>query len=395
MTFVEDFMEWSKNATSPPIFRKWAALSTLAGAMEQRFYMRTGTGIVYPNMFMLLISPPGIGKSEAISRVHKLWASTGKLRVAPRSITRAGLEDRLVDAQQTDGSVGYIYHSLQIAAPEFGTLLKAHDLDFLNTLNELYDCNEVYDAQTRGKGVTQIDHPQINLIAGTQPKYLAEVMPSAAFGMGFTSRLIMIFSADKVKVNIFPGQEEKPAVTEQQLVNYLKNIAASSSKKGEFLWREDAQKAIQAWYDEGMEPAPDHQKLQNYLGRRLINTIKLSMIYSIAESLEPIVEKWHFEKAREALLEVEFYMPEIFQDMQVTEHQDIISESWTYVRKEYQRNGKKPVRERKLYSFLQQRVPSYQIRSIIDSMIKSGWLQVKGANQTEGMRQFIPTISQE
>lgn len=390
MSFIDDFLDYTQGIASPQIFRRWSALTLVAGAMERKCYMTTSSGQVFPNLFVLLVAPPGVGKSQVIGRVRDLWAATGKLKLAPQSVTRAALEDSLSEATQVISNTGSIYHSLQVAAPEFGTFVKAHDLEFLNTLNDLYDCNDYVDFRTRGRGEERIDKPQISIIAGTQPHYLAEVLPSTAFGMGFTSRLIMVFAAEKVKVSIF-GHKHQANTSRKHLVNELADIA---STYGEFLWEESAQQALEDWYDRDLEPEPDHPKLQSYKSRRLINILKLSMAASMAESRELVVRKHHLDEAAETLLGAEAEMPEIFRDMQSSGHSDVINETWNYVRAKYMRNEKKPVRENEIHAFLQQRVPAYQISSVIDSMIKSGWIETV-VSGPEGMRKFKPKVGEE
>lgn len=388
-SFIDKFLEWSHGIPSPEPFRRWAAVVAIAGAMERRCWTETAESIMHPNLFVLLVAPPGVGKSQAIDRVHELWASTGKLNVAPSSITKAGMIDHLQEGQkQVTNGAFEIYHCLNIASSEFGSLVPAHDLAFLNTLNELYDCRNVYEERTRGGGKLQLDKPHICIIAGTQPKFLAELLPETAFGMGFTSRLIMVFCAEQVKVKIFGKRENRSSISRNDLVGDLRRVC---ELRGEFQWEDEAASALEEWHEEDMPPKPDHPKLQSYNPRRLAHLIKLCMVHSAAESNELVVRKRHFDQARELLLDAEAVMPEIFRDMQAGGHADVINEAWNFLRAQYMKGNKEGVREHMLHHFLQQRIPAYQIESTIESMLKSGMMEVTGKQTAPGMRRFIPT----
>ena len=44
MDFVSKFLEMTEERPTPEIFRKWAAITTLSGALEKRIWTRTKAG---------------------------------------------------------------------------------------------------------------------------------------------------------------------------------------------------------------------------------------------------------------------------------------------------------------------------------------------------------------
>ena len=88
-SWIELFVEQTAETASPPIFRKWAAISAVAGAMERKSWIVTRGTPLYPNLYIILIGPPGVGKSIILARVNQLWtflqdhhkgsSSTGRL----------------------------------------------------------------------------------------------------------------------------------------------------------------------------------------------------------------------------------------------------------------------------------------------------------------------------
>ena len=213
------FEEYTQLAPSPAIYRKWGAISAVAGALERRVWVRTNSGVLFPNMFIVLVGPPGTGKDPAIDPVRNLWASAGKLSLAPASVTHKGLMDALASdkAMRTfenpANGTHEVYHSLLLTAPELGVILPGHDLGYLSMLNELYQCKGVFEEQIRGREeVLRIDGPHLHITAGTQPKYLFELLPEAAFGMGFTARLIMVYHGEPTKTDLFNIPEDQTAL---------------------------------------------------------------------------------------------------------------------------------------------------------------------------------------
>src|SRR5438105_11465498 len=87
--WIEGFQSFSDGMPSPLIFRKWAAISAIAGALQRRVYVTTSISRIYPNLYIVLVAPPTIGKSQAITPIHQIWSSLNTLHVAPDSVTRA------------------------------------------------------------------------------------------------------------------------------------------------------------------------------------------------------------------------------------------------------------------------------------------------------------------
>ena len=98
--WVEGFIDLTDNIQSPLIFRKWAAITILAGALERKVWVHTKGSNLYPNMFTILVGPPGVGKSEVTSRVHTLWSELEDHYIASSSVSKASLVDELAEANR-------------------------------------------------------------------------------------------------------------------------------------------------------------------------------------------------------------------------------------------------------------------------------------------------------
>jgi hypothetical protein len=336
---------------------------------------------VYANLYVLLVAPPGVGKSVAIYQGAGLTDRTKKLKVAPDDVTKASLLDHLAAALQTRtyGPADFLeYHSLQVFADEFGVFCPSHDTGFLSVMNKLFDNGPRYKESRRGReGDLIINNPQVNLLAGTQPDFLANLLPPEAWGMGFMSRMLMVYAGKSEKPKLF-GKRVK--VETESLLSDLKVIC---ELHGEMDWDDAAAAELESWYERGMDPEPQHTKLQHYIPRRILTMIKLSMISSVARSNDLIILPEDVARAREWLLEIEALMPEIFKAMNGVSDIQIIQDLHYAMWEMWAKGNKKPLHISRVYNFLQARAPSYAVANIIKVCFASKVLKDLGADLFE------------
>ncbi len=386
-TWTDTFLDYTAGLPSPRIFRLWSALSCVSGALERRCWTRVSNSVLYPNLFVLLVGPPGVGKSMAINEVHDLWAAVGDFNVAPTSLTKAAFIDQLCSQQKLIELKGKtaLYNSILIPAPEFGTLVTAHDTVFLNTLNDIYDCRLLYEERTRSGGLIHIERPHICILSGTQPKYLGDLLPESAYGQGFTSRIIMVYEGDRVTVPLF-GETTKSEAVKAILVKELKEIAGMV---GEFKWTKKAKEDVEQWNLDSNKDEPRHPRLAHYCTRRVIHTIKMAMSVSAARSRTLEVTADDLENAKQILLAAEDMMPEVFKEMSASSDMNEINEAFEYIWTHCIKNEAESIPEHELVHFLAKRVPVHRIGFFIEAMVTAQMMKNVGL-ELIGHRKFKP-----
>lgn len=363
---IDSFLEYTDGIPSPEIFRLWSAIATIAGALERRVWIETARSTMYPNLYTLLVAPPGVGKSQAIMHTNEIWYATKKLHVAPSNVTKAALIDSLQDAGQKvildQGKIMVDYHSLVVAASEFGVLVPAHDLEFLSVLNDIYDNPKNYRERRRSlKEQPDIAKPQINILAGTQPAYLASLLPEEAWGMGFTSRILMIYSSSPIYVDLF-----KETSTDNKLLDKIvADVVHLTTLYGRFRLTPEAEGEIARWHKAGMNPIPEHTKLEHYISRRVLHLLKLCMVSSAARSSDLLIELSDVSRARDWLLAAEQTMPDIFRAMVSRSDTQVIQELHFFLWQLYAKE-QSPIHETRLVHFLSTRIPSDKINKILE-----------------------------
>ena len=101
--FVDLFLDYTEQISSPPIFRLWAAIAGVAGALERRVWVKALPQCTYANLYVLLVAAPGIGKG-VIDEITRIWRKVPRLHLAPDSVTSASLLDSLMEADAQRGT---------------------------------------------------------------------------------------------------------------------------------------------------------------------------------------------------------------------------------------------------------------------------------------------------
>lgn len=374
--FIDKFVEFTEERPSPEIFRKWAAITTLSGALEKRVWTMTKAGPQFANLYVMLVAPPGVGKSQAINPAEQILKATKKFFVAPHSVTAAAYVDALAKSARTfllpDNKM-LQYHHLFVFAAEFGVFMNSHDLGFLSLINNLFDHIDCYREERRHslKEPIDIPRPMTTLLLGSQPGFLATILPESAWTMGFTSRMLLVYSSTAPDVPLF-GTYKNQDKLQGELVRKLED---ASEYYGEMMWEKKAIEEMVKWQKADFGPVPDHPKLSNYLPRRgKIFAVKLAMVSAMSRGEELAVRLQDVERARGWLLEIEALMPCIFRDMIMRSDDQVIEEVFQFSFSLFFKN-KQPIPEATLLRFLSQRTPAEKAEKILSLMEKSGMFE--------------------
>jgi hypothetical protein len=217
------------------------------------------------------------------------------------------------------------------------------------------------------------------MLMGATPDAIWDILPENAWGQGFTSRLVFIYgTAPTLRRKIFLNGE-RPDFTplKTSLEEFYQEI------HGEVMWTEDAAEAMEIWYnDEKMEPVPDYGRLANYCGRRDVHAMKLTMISAVAAGHGLTVELSDFRRAQRWLFAAEETMPDVFRAMSQKSDTQLLSDAYHYVYTKYnsvkREEDRKPITERSIRLFFENKVPHEKIPTLIDAMEKTGRMYKNG-----------------
>lgn len=380
-SFIDGFLRYTEGRGSPAIYRKWTAIFLVSAALERKAWLTTAKGVLYPNQFLFLIGPAGVGKSLCTALSYELLTTIrtpeSPIHVAPTSVTKASLADALNKAERRIVKLHEVppitsFNSLQVIANELGVFLPAWDGDFMSTLTDLWDNGRYHETRRTSKVEINIPKAQLNILSATTPAYLNALLPEGAWEFGFMSRVINIYSGETEYTDIFAELDHDGAIW-KALENDLSCIY---NMWGEFAITDEVKEAINAWARQGFRPRPDHPKLTHYNTRRLAHLLKLCMVASAATSCERIITLDHYAEALDWLVEVESYMPDIFKALKVGGDARAIEECWHFAYQHWMRK-KEPIPEHLLVTFLGERVPAHSVDRILDVMVRAQLLTKK------------------
>lgn len=397
VSWIESFVERTEHLPTPINFRRWAAISAIAGVLERRVWTQIYAGKpLFPNLYVFLVGPPASGKTVAMIETRALWKKLPDLFVAPTSMSAASMGDRLAEAKRkivrpTDPKRPYIeYNSLLIASPELGTLLPSYDPEMMTKLTDLYDCGP-YEETKRTKDLKlMIPDAQLNIIASVTPPFLGEFLPASAWDQGFMSRVMMIFSGERIVKPLFL----KGVDADEHYRSLVADLKIVSTLYGEVLWTDAAGDLLDRFNREGGKIAPVHPRLQHYNSRRTAHLAKLCVIAAVSRStFDYRVILDDYRVALDWLVEAEGLMPDVFKAMQVGGDGLSIDELWHFMFDLWMKETK-PIGEHRLVQFLIPRIPAHSILRVIETMVKSDMIELIGHDQ-KGRGLYKPKGEQE
>jgi hypothetical protein len=365
--FIERFISVTDRLPVSDFFRKWTAISTIAGALERRVWVDVGVGPLYPNCYIILVATAGIGKSVLSTFVREAWNEIPDFHVAPSNVTRAGLIDCLSEATCTfpflNGNPPYSYNSLSVASSELGVWIPEWEPDFINHLTDLWDCGPYTERKRTGKIEHSIQKPSLNILGCTTPSWLHGTLPSIAWEQGFCSRTLFIFGNKRVIKSLGGPSTIR---LDPLLIEDLRRIA---QLRGPYRIEPDVLKVFNTWHELDGPPIPQHPKLISYRIRRTVHLLKLCMAVSASRRSDLVISLDEYQTALNLLLEAEAWMPQLFEAMPLGDELSKMHEVLHVLRQKYT-NKREPIPERIVYYELMRRLPGHRVAAAHYGMVK-------------------------
>ncbi len=381
MDWITGYLELTEGLPTPPVYRLWSGIFAVGASMERRCWFSTVMNVLYPNLFALLVGPPGAGKTQAMTPAKRLLAQSKSVIMAPDDMTKAALLDEMSEHSRRVLYKGetIVYHPLCVVVSELGTLVNAHDLEFFSVLNDIFDNKDEHRSRRRGHNSgkeLKLIRPGLNILAGTQPGFLNSLLPEEAWHMGFTARLLMIYAPGAPDVDLFDEFDDRSELAR----DLVAGLAARGKLLGPFSISEGAKEKLRLWNAAGLKPIPEHSRLAHYRSRRMQYVLKLSMIAACSArgTLEILPED--VQRAKDWLLSAEHVMPDIFRDMIQKSDSILISElqrfCWDlWVKSAARVENRKPVHRRSIMEFLALRCPADKAVRVLELVSQMGWLE--------------------
>lgn len=375
-SWIDTFVKHTDNLETPEVWRRWTAIVTVAAMMEQKCFMLTKS-LLFPNLYAIIVGPPGVGKSRTIRVARNLvrplcGGDRTQLHLAPDSMTGASLTDALVESRRDIPGYGdkatLTFNSMLLMPDELSDFMKVYDEALIGKLTKFYDIDPYTETRVVGKISRVIENSQLSMIAGSTTSHLLNKIPEWAWDQGFFSRTILIYAQDRLfEDDIFSSELRDTG----ELAHDLKCIF---SLQGQFGLTDEYRQSTNEWRRRGELPKPSHPRFEHYNTRRLAHLLKLSMVSSADRGDDLTINQGDFERALAWLTEAEATMPRIFGTATSIDAR-VIDDTLHFI-------GDKELPGPRITRFIAGKVPQTQVISMMKVLEEGGMIRMTKTDRT-------------
>ncbi len=296
-TFIDLYLNYTKDFESPASFWKWSAYAAISGVLRDNCYRREpGDSRLYPNIYILLLAPSGIHrKGRPVKFANKLVEKIGNNKIiSGRTSVQAILKE--MHSTETDPITGRIakggsaiFFAEELAAGLVG------DEQQVSILTDIYDWKEKYRDNLASRELRIIQNVVFGLFAGSNEELLKKVFTDSAIYGGLLGRTFLVTPDEFRKGNSLTDDVDEKADDTAFLI-LLKSLERISSLKGVFKFTQDGADEYNNWYHPFRESLKVKSDRSGVLARMTTGVIKLAMILA-ANELTLSLSKYHINKA--------------------------------------------------------------------------------------------------
>jgi len=250
----------------------------------------------------MLLGESGVGKGFGVWLAKSLVNTVDSTRVfAGRNSIQKIVSDLSMAITKGKGKEMIKDARAYLSSGEFVNFL-LKDEQAISILTEWYDTHYVKEwaNSLKSSGTETLKDVNITMLGASTADYLRESVPVAAIRGGFFGRLMLIYSAEKGKINALideAKEEEQVAPRVKEWSKYLIELSkiAPGSK---FKITEGAREFYRPWYYDLQERIKTRQLTDKtgYIHRLHDHALKIAMIVSLSESDELILHKRHVDE---------------------------------------------------------------------------------------------------
>lgn len=286
---------------APDAYVIWSAISVISAVLKKKVWIDRGTYLIYPNQYIVLVGPPGVGKGTAIHPAHafikdykpELSNYLSDRVTAPKIIEK--LETGFQTQSVVNGSIVVGKESTAVLmATELSTFLGSSDW-MTSFLCDTWDRNE-FEYGTKGKGSNHIKDMCVSLIGACVPDFIRRINGHAnasdAINGGFTARTIFVFANEKSKDLPWP-MALRNTVKGPELITALRyDLECISQLRGEFKLEQQAYYEWEKFYKSIRHKDEDSDVIRHFKSRQNVHVLKVAMCLSAATNDSLLIDTW-------------------------------------------------------------------------------------------------------
>lgn len=312
------FCDHCSHTEAPRIMHFWAGVGAIAGALRRKVWIDMKAFRWSPNFYIIFVAPPGIvSKSTTAGLSMDLLREVPGINFGPDVVTWPALVTALAKSCESFqyGEEWMPMSALTLQASELGNLINPQDREMINLYIDLWDGRKQLEKVTKTSGQDMVEAPWVNILGCTTPHWIADNMPAAAVGGGFTSRCVFVYAEKKERRRAYPDEFVPEGFDEKRasLIRDLEHISLNLC--GNYIITEEARAWGRQWYDKIWDKRPSHledDRLDGYVARKQTHMHKLAMVLAASTRDELVVERTDLELAEIMLTAVEHDLDKVF-----------------------------------------------------------------------------------
>ncbi len=393
--FLSAYIDYASNEYAPEQFTRWTGLSVLAGALERKVWLPEGNYCNYPNLFVLLTSGPGIGKSSAIRQGVPLLYGIQKdfntnFKIQEGVTTAAGLREIMTLLDNMPGGAINQFSSVFCVGREGSdSALKNHGGDDYRSMScNMYDCEDLYQF-TLKTGVMNIPQPVMNMLVGATFDFLGSVIDQNSVFGGLASRFTYVVE----KNNTLAGEFFGDVIIDDGDVDWKTKLAETGDVKmkqlliedlgqihrlyGAMRVKKDVLPIVKKWFDDFKEEfnGMESERMKSLFIRKRTLLKKILILVAISEGNDFVVKPHHAEVAVKLVDEVTKDNPYILSQSAIVNLEDQRGTT-QYIAQLIKRKGNKTTRKSICASALSHGNDTKRVNETLDFMVGAGWIKL-------------------
>lgn len=299
MSFISEYLEFTKELESPHSFFLWSSIACVAAALRFNVYLPYGPRKIFPNIYVLLLANSGISrKSVPLGISADLLRATKATRVISGHTSIQAVLEELGNASGVMNQKGQIQNvggACFLSAEELAAFFVS-DPEAMTILTDMYDYRPEYEYNLKSAKHI-IKDLCVSLLGASNETHLREVYTKRHVYGGLMGRTFFIRPDERRPPNSLIETISMPInghYNTDKLISLLKDIMKMS---GKFVIEDTAGAEYNNWYKKLHSEYQSKEDGTGVVSRIHTGVLKVAMNLAAGYTCEPIIRKTHIEES--------------------------------------------------------------------------------------------------
>lgn len=383
MSYLQNYMLWNSGTEVPENYYFWSGLSSLAAAVNGQVWTHMGRYEIYPNMYIVLIGPPGNGKTSALRRAEKLTRSIKDISLSAQSETAEGLvrfmRDQCIKSITFSGET-VPFTPVTCYLSELSNFFGRDPGGMIDLLTGIWDCGgDNYHRRTKGQGEDILPRPNLNLLGCTTQDWITTYLKGDIIGGGFTRRVVFVneMMGDDTNRVSWPDDTPESLRAKENCIAYATLLR---DLKGEMKLGPGARHWWDHWY--ATRAIPREPDIRGYHKSKPTLVLKVAMLVALSNAPKLEINISDLEVALTLLGQTETHLLKVFQGIGKNVLNSVATQAIAFLQAAPDRDYKDPtdgkvkiakfMDRKQLEGFLYKDAKGTDLKDIFDHLASSG-----------------------